>query len=83
MDMNIKEESFTALFAPDGSWQPMATATNMAESIAVIEMLSDFGLATAYPELIKHGFKILPVKITITVTGTEEDAFKEMKDSLK
>lgn len=72
-------EKVCTMIAPDGTWQPMGTGMNMAEAIGIIELLANYGVSKRWTEMSKQGYKIVPATITIEITGTEEDAFNQMK----
>jgi hypothetical protein len=72
-------EKLVTMIAPDGNWQPMGTGEDMAQVIGFMDMLATAGIGQTYAQLNAKGFKIVPATITIEITGTEEDAFKQMK----
>ncbi|OSZ79301.1 hypothetical protein CAP35_13895 [Chitinophagaceae bacterium IBVUCB1] len=75
----IKEESFYAFVAPDGSWQAATTAPDFQTCIAITEVLSRSGICKNPAEMFSDGFAILPVKITVVQDGTEEEGFQRFK----
>jgi hypothetical protein len=76
--MTIQEvtaEPMYALFAPDGNWQAMSLAPDFASCVAVIRMLHKAKLSKSFHELSMKGYKVLPVQVTLVVTGDENTAF--------
>lgn len=75
----LKNEEMYALFAPDGSWQAMTLAPDFAHCVAIIKLLHSKGLGESFHELCKlNGFKILPVKVSITQNGDENKPFEKV-----
>lgn len=77
----IITENVCTLIAPDGNWQPMGTGEDMAQVIGVLELMANNGIGMPYAFLVERGFKIVKAKVTIEITGTEEDAFSDMKQT--
>lgn len=79
----IKDQPMCALFAPDGSWQGMTLAPDFPICLAQIKMLHKAGLSQSYHVLSTKGFKVMPIKITMTQAGDEETAFQNAKEKYK
>lgn len=77
--VEFKDEPMYALFAPDGICQVSTLAPDYAMCLAVIKMHHKAGLSESYFSLSTKGFKILPLKMTITENGTEERGFQKAK----
>lgn len=74
----VKNEKMYCLFAADGSWQGMTLSPDFPTCVAVIQMLHKKGLSQSFHELVKvKGFKILPIRVTFTQDGDENEPFKK------
>lgn len=79
----INEEEWYALVAPDGSFQAMTLAPDLATCVAQIRMLHKAKMCESFHELLKvRGFEILPVKLTMIQNGTAEEGFQKAKQSI-
>lgn len=79
----LKEEKMYCLVAPDGSTQLSTLAPDYPMCLAMIRMLHQAGIGQNSEKLLNAGFKILPVKVTITQDGDENEAFNRAKDELE
>jgi hypothetical protein len=79
---NFKDQEMYILFSPDGFPQLSTLALTFAECIAWVTMIGESGIAAPINQLLESGFKIIPVIVSITVTGTQEDGYKKAKEKL-
>lgn len=79
----MHEEEMYCLVAPDGTPQPMMMGEDFADVIGMAELLHSHGISESISNLMSKGYKILPVKVTITQNGTEEEGFQTSKSKLK
>lgn len=76
MNKELLNEELVCLIAPDGTPQTMFLAPDTPTCIGLIKMLAKTGLSHGFKKLMNDGFKIVPVSVTITQTGDENDAFQ-------
>ena len=76
MEELFNEEMY-ALVAPDGSVQLGSINPDFPTCVAWIRMLHKVGMGKSFHELSMKGFKILPVKITVTKNGDENKPFQK------
>ena len=79
----LHEEEMYCLIAPDGSPQLMTLAPDFPMCYGVIKLLEESGTGQSPEKLFKRGYKIFPVKITVTQNGTEETAFEKIIEKRK
>lgn len=72
----FENEGMVAQVAPDGHPQPMTLAEDFPTCVAVINLMAKCKMGQPFAELLHKGFKILPVNLTMTQTGDEEEAFR-------
>jgi hypothetical protein len=78
----MHEQEMYCLVAPDGTPQPMMLAEDFACCMATAKLLHKAGIAESIAKLMYKGFKIVPVKVTITQNGTAEEGFQRAKTKL-
>jgi hypothetical protein len=72
-------EDMVVLVAPDGHPQPMTLAEDFPTCVAVIEMHAKMKMGKPFAKLLHEGFRILPVKLSMTQSGDENKAFDDAK----
>lgn len=75
----FENEDMVVLVAPDGHPQPMTLAEDFPTCVAVIELQAKAKLGKPFAKLLNEGFKILPVKLSMTQSGDENTAFDAAK----
>lgn len=81
--LEVQNEEMYVLVAPDGNWQAMTLAPDFATCVAQMKMLHKCKMAESFHELVKvRGFEILPVKVSMKQSGTEEEGFQKAKQKL-
>lgn len=78
----MHEQEMYCLVAPDGTPQPMIMAEDFAGCMATAKLLHKAGISESVAKLMYKGFKILPVKVTMTQNGTAEEGFQRAKAKL-
>lgn len=79
---NLTNATYYCLFAPDGTWQPSTLADDYAMCLAFIKLLHKAKMGKSFFELTRAGFQVLPVSVTMNVTGDAEAAFQAGKKAL-
>lgn len=77
----MKEEEMYVLVAPDGTPQPMTLGYDFPTCLGVIKLMHKSGIGESPSKLFFKGFKIIPVKVSITQNGDENTAFKKTPQS--
>ncbi len=75
----IQDQEMVSLYSPDGNIINMTLAPNFITCVVVINMLSKFGMGRSYNDLIKEGYCIIPIKVTIKQNGNEYNLQREDK----
>jgi hypothetical protein len=75
-------EEMVVLVAPNGHPQPMTLAEDFPTCVAVIELQAKANLGKPFHKLLNEGFKIIPVKLSMTQSGDEETAFQAAKEKI-
>jgi hypothetical protein len=65
----IYNADWYALFAPDGSFQALTLCPDFATCVATIRLLHKAKLSKSIHELGLKGYKVLPIKLTVTQNG--------------
>lgn len=73
----IHNESMYVMVAPDGNAQLTTLAPDFAMSLAMINVMADIGYSKPWVVLTTQGYKVLPVRVTITQDGDENKAFQK------
>lgn len=68
--------------APDGAPQPPTMCPDFPLTIAVANLLAEAGIGKSAADMMKEGFNIFPVTVTIKQNGTPEDAFQRAKQDM-
>lgn len=76
----IQNDEMCCLVAPDGTPQLSTLAPDFATCVGFCEAMAYYGLSKHPAELFELGFVVLPVKLTITQNGDENDAFQKQKE---
>lgn len=71
----VRPEPMYCLFSPDGEWQALSLAPDYAHCIAAIRLMHKAKMGRSFHELKLKGFKVLPVMVSIAVSGDENTAF--------
>ena len=74
----MHEEEMYCLIAPDGTPQLMTLAPDFPLCFAVIKFLEEATMGQSPKKLFNQGYKIFPVKVTVTQNGDEETAFQKI-----
>ncbi len=78
----LVDEEMYVLCAPDGFPQTQTLAPSFVTCVAMLQMMAETGMVKPFPELMKAGCSILPVKVTMKQNGTEDEFFKKAKSEL-
>lgn len=79
----FKNEEMVCLLAPDGTPQLSVAGGDMVECLSYHRLLHLYGISESLDDLLKKGFKIISVKVTVVQTGDEEAAFQKLKKKLQ
>lgn len=75
----LQNEEMYVMVAPDGSIQVTTLAPDFAMCTAMVHMLHKSGMSKSLQSMLQNGFKVMPVKVTITQNGDEDKAFQKSK----
>ena len=78
----LNQEEMYCLVAPDGSPQLMTLAHDFPMCIAIIKLLAEAKMGQNAKKLFNQGFKVYPVKVTVTQNGEPDKAFKKVAAAL-
>lgn len=78
----LQNEEMYCFVAPDGTPQLSTLAPEFEMCIGFAEMMASTGLVKSSLQMFDEGFKVLPVKVSITQNGTEEEGFQRAKQNL-
>lgn len=83
MKTELLNEEMYCLIAPDGTPQTMFLAPDVPSCIGLMRLLHKHGVSESFHVLNLKGFKILPVSVTITQTGTEKEGYEAAINKIK
>jgi hypothetical protein len=78
----LKDDEMYCLTAPDGSLQLTTLSPDFATCVAIVKMLHKHGMSQSLSKMLYSGFKIMPVRVTITSNGDEESGYQDAKNDL-
>jgi len=74
----MHDEEMYVLVAPDGTPQLMTLAMDFPTCVGVIKLMHQNKISESMSKLLFKGFKILPVKVSITQNGDENQPFQNI-----